>query len=346
VSAVAREQFRLSLALLAALALACLGVALSAHFSPVMPRYIAWQLELHRQTNGQYHYDAGYADAGDYVVVGQILREDFSRGGVYFIGPSNMMVSIMPWELPPGERRLIRNYAMGDLNHRETRHLFESLVEELNFLQAGGKKTTVFLGLFYGCTREKHGRVIGDNAVPFLFRRHNLFTYDAKKGIHLVPMWSVVRFLRQERIYANRFLRILLTWPNRVRPAIHLDLMAARKLWTHVMGPDWQKDMEDQVGHLAALLDYLQSREVRVQAIFLPYPSFHDDLPFPAAYREKVMPILQARKVPVWDYSHFLPDEEFADATHCRYTGQRQVHEVYRKLALRALEEMGATMEP
>ncbi len=345
-SELARTQLRLSLGLLAGLCLTCLGVGLLAHFSPVMSNYVSWQLRQHREINGEYEFDGGYADTGDYVLIGQLPTDDFSRGGVYFIGASNTMMSIMPWELPPAERAMIHNYAMGDLNHREIRHLFQSLIEEQNFLQAGGEKTTVVLGLFYSMSREKHGRVIADDAVPLLFRRHGFYTYDPREGIHLVPMSSAVRFLRRERAYANRFLRIVTTWPNRVVPAEKHDVARYKEMWTNVMGPDWREDMEDQVGHLAALLDYLQKREVRVQVVFPPHPSWHDELPFSAAYREKVIPLLEARRIPIADMTHFLPDEEFADSTHCRYSGQWKVHRAYRELALRALQDMGTQLKP
>jgi hypothetical protein len=76
----ARTQKRLSLALVAALCVTAVGVGLLAHLSPVMPRYIVEEVERHRRTNGMYYFNGGYADAEDYVLVGQVLTDDHALG--------------------------------------------------------------------------------------------------------------------------------------------------------------------------------------------------------------------------------------------------------------------------
>lgn len=334
-----RQQAILALALLAAVAGTCLAIGLLAHFSPVIPRYLSWQRELHRERNGIYEYAAAYADAGDYILVGQLPREDFSRGGVYFLGASDTMISIMPRELPPAEQALIRNYAMGDLNHQEMFYFLRNLIEEQNLLQAGGEKTTIFLGLFYGMTRPKTGRRLGDDVIPLLFRRHGFYTFG-REGIHLVPMSRLESFLRRERIYANRFLRILILRPQRVLPAETPDPAAFASEWVEIMGPDWRASMDEQMHYLTALLDYLAQRKVRVHVIFPPRGTWHEELPFAKAYRERVLRLLDSRGVPVTDFTRLLPDEEFGDATHLRHSGQWKVHSVHRALAVRALAEM------
>jgi hypothetical protein len=340
-----RHQLLLSLSLLAVLCLTCLGAGLLAHLSPVMPSYIAGQLERHRELNGVHQFTAGYADAGEYVLIGQVPTADYSRGGVYFLGASDTLVSIMPWALPPAERALIHNYALGDLTHQELLYFLRSLIEEHHLLQAGGEKTTVVLGLFYGMTRPKTGRRLGDDAVPSLFRRHGFYTFDYQKGIHLVRMGPVERFLRRERIYVNRFLRTLVLRPQKVYPAKQLRPEAYQAEWTAIMGTQWRKSMEGQMRHLEELLDYLQQRKVRTQVIFPPRGTWHEELPFSSAYREMVLPILQVRGVPVTDLTRLLPDSDFGDATHVRYTGQWKLHRIYRDLALRALAEMGTPVQ-
>jgi hypothetical protein len=338
-----REQLRLSLTFMAAVCFTSLGIVLLAHFSPVIPHYIAQELARQRQINGIYYYDAGYADAEDYVLIGQVPQDDYSRGGVYFFGASGTTISIMPWELPLAERTLIHNYALGDLSHRELRYFLRSLIEEHDLLQAGGRKTTVMLCLFYGMARRKSG---ANHFVARLFPRHGFYSYDPEDGIYRVPMSSLERFLRRERVYANRFLQIL-TVP-------YSDVIASEKpnpakyqaMWIKSIGPNWQGEMAAQVDDLAALLDYLQERKVPVRVIFPPRGTWHDGLPFDAAYRNMLQPILESRKIPVTDLSRLLPDEDFGDAGHLRYSGQWKLHRVYRELALRALEEMGTELHP
>jgi FkbH-like protein len=74
--------------------------------------------------------------------------------------------------------------------------------------------------------------------------------------------------------------------------------------------------------------------------------TWHDGLPYTAAYRSMLLSIFESRKVPVTDLSHFLPDQDFGDATHFRYSGQRKIHRVYRELAFRALAEMETKLVP
>lgn len=345
-SKAARTQLWMSTALFCALCFACVAVALLARFSPVMKNYVASQLELQRRINGGYLYTGGYADWGDYLLVGTLPDADYSRGGVYFMGASNTVVSLMPWMLDPAEQKLIHNYGLPGIDHREAFYFLRSLVEEQGLLRSGGKKTTVFLGLFYSMAREKRGQVIGDDQIPLLFRRHGFYSFDKRKGIHLVGMAPPVRFLKRERVYANRFLRILTTRPNNVAPARSDKPEYYLRTITEVMGSQWQEDMDEQLPYLAAMLDYLLAHEVRVHVILPPYPAFHDLLPFTVEYRKRVLHLLETRGIPVTDLSHLLPDNEFVDETHFRYTGQLQVHNLYRELALRALHEMGTPLEP
>lgn len=345
-SEVTRAQLWLSTALLGALCFACLTVGLLARFSPVMKDYVASQLDLQQRINGGYIYTGGYADWGDYLLVDQLPDADYNRGGVYFMGASNTVVSIMPWMLDPAEQRLIHNYGLPGVNHREAFHFLRSLVEEQGLLQAGGEKTTVFLGLFYSMAREKRGRVLGDDQIPLLFQRHGFYSFDTQDGIHLVPMASPIRFLRRERVYANRFLRVLATWPNHVAPAHDHEPEYYIRTTKEVMGPQWQEDLDEQLPYLATMLDYLRERGVRVHVVLPPYPTFHDELPFAVEYRKRVLYMLETRRIPITDFSHLLPDDEFVDGTHFRYNGQLQVHNLYRELALRALAAMETPLKP
>jgi hypothetical protein len=320
-------------------------VGLLAHWTPVIANHVAGELARHRATNGTLFYDGGYIDDGDYVLLGQIPKDDYSRGGVYFIGASEMKASIMPWLLPPSESRLIHEYSIGDFRHREVRHYLRSLIEEQGLLQAGGQKTTVILSLCYLLARKKDLNIPLDRYVELLFERHHFYTYDWNKGIHRVGLSSVERFLRLQRDFANRFLRFLILSPSRVRPYVPPDEWK-RKHLISVMGSNWQEQMKADVQDLAELLDYLQKHNVRVRALFPPSGSWDKELPYEAAYREMVGPILASHNVPISDYGDFLPDEEFGDDIHARYSGQLKLHPAYRDLALQALSEMGTRLEP
>lgn len=332
-------QSGLSAAVVAAVCLTCLAVGLGAHYSPVIGNYIESELTRQREVNGKYLYNAGYTDDGDYVLLGKVPHDDFSRGGVYFIGASETVISIRPWELPSQERAMIHNYSLGDLRHSDVYHYVRSLVEDSGLLQAGGEKITVILGLSYQMTRARDFSLEKDRYVPMLFERHGLYEYDVEGGVHLVQMTPAERFIRIEGNYANRFLQILLQPKSAVKirnetPAqFHEYLIEA-------MGPDWLPELERQVRYVGEVIDYLQARGVRVLAIYPPTAGWQQGLPFDAAYRERLRPILEARNVPVSDFKDLLSDDDFGDAIHARYTGEMKMHSAYRKLALKALADM------
>lgn len=310
----------------------------------VIADHVAREDALHESSNGVHFYDGGYTDDGDYVLLGEMPYEDYSRGGVYFIGSSETRASIMPWRLPPGEQALISNYALGDLRHREIESYLRMLIEERGLLSAGAGKTTIILPLYYPLARPKDLSVAIDQYVKLLFERHRFYTYDWTDGIHESGISGVERFLRIQRDTANRFLQILITQPSRVRP------FRATETWMRdhlieVMGDNWEAVMDSETPYLAKTLDYLMEKGVRVVVVYPPMGSWHDALPYSAAYRKKVEPLLAERNLNVVDYSDLLADEEFGDDMHARYSGQLKLHAAYRELALAQLAAMGTPVE-
>jgi hypothetical protein len=336
------EQLRLSLLLLSAMCITSAVIAALASATPVIQDQTAREVALHRSSNGYYLYNGGYVDNGDYVLIGQLPNDDYSRGGVYFIGASEMNTAIMTWTLPPAERRLIHNYALGDLRHIEARHYVRMLVEDNGLLQAGGERTTVILGLSYQMARDKWGH---SGYVKQLFHRHRHYAYDWDQGIRRVQLSPIERYLRLERDRANRFLRILILPSKRVSVTAMPDA-EKRALLIRLMAGEWRSAMRREVQELVALIDYLQQRNVHVRAILHPNGSWQNGLPYNAAYRDLVMPILASRRVPLTDYSSALADDDFIDHVHARYPGQAKMHTAYHELALQALAEMGTKIEP
>ena len=101
--------------------------------------------------------------------------------------------------------------------------------------------------------------------------------------------------------------------------------------------------MTAQTAELGRLIDYLDARKVRVTAVLMPLGSWHHDLPYPAAYREQVVSICNARDVPLVDLAGLLSDDQFSDSCHFNYSGQRQLHPVLMEIALSHLAQTGAT---
>lgn len=337
---IGRAQRVLSLAMLGAICLTGAGVVVLGRTTPVIENHVQRELARLEATNGLYYFDNGYRDEGDYVLLGQLLHDDYSRGGVYFIGSSEMNTALMPWALTPAERRLIHNYSIGDVRHSELRHYVRMLVEDNGLLQAGGERTTVILGLTFQQARRKGGEMY----VRDLFHRHRLYSYDWNEGIRRLPVSAVERDYIEARDLANRFLRIVFLAPSRVR--VTPDTPEFMRQHMHgVMAGEWRPLMQQEVDELAATIDYLQARGVRVWALYPPMGTWHDEMPYDRTYREMVTPVLEARNVPVTDFGDLLPDEEFMDALHARYRGQVQIHAAFRALALEALADMGTPLE-
>ncbi len=333
-------QRHLSITMSAAVMLTILVVVLLARFTPIIENHVQRELASVEATNGLYYFDNGYRDEGDYVLLGQLLRDDYSRGGVYFIGSSEMNTGLMSWALTAAERRLIRNYSIGDMRHSEIRHYVRMLVEDNDLLQAGGGRTTVILGLTFQQARQKGEEMY----VRDLFHRHGLYAYDRTQGIRQLPLSPLDREYKLARDLANRFLRIVFFSPSRVR--VVPDSRAFMYEHMHgVMAGEWRSVMQSEVAELAATIDYLQSHGVRVWALYPPMGTWQDEMPYDAAYREMVAPVLDSRDVPLTDFGDLLRDDEFMDALHARYRGQVKIHDAFHALALRALRDMRTSVE-
>lgn len=337
------RQAQLSLLLAGAICGTLAGSAVLANVTPVIQNDAERKLAFQREHNTQYMFEGGYIDDGDYTLLDQLPRADLSRGGVYFIGASEMKISIMPWTLPPAERALIHNFSIGDLRFRELRRYMRTLVEDHNLLQAGGEKTTIFLGITYQLARLKDLKKETDRYVMNLFERHGLYTYDWEKGIHKVDQPAAERFFRLQRDCADRFVRAFFVKKN---PPTHIDppKVFIQHL-TGVMGEAWEKTMRAEVRELEEMLDYLKAKNVRLRAIIGPNAPWQDELPYDNAFRALVLPLLEARGIPVIDHRDLLAGDDFGDAVHARYSGQIKLHDAYRKLALEALEEMGTELK-
>lgn len=335
-----RPQIWLLLTMLAVIAATWGGVVWASRTTDVVDRHLDRLVAEQREQNLTFLYDHGYIDDADYVLVEQLALHDHARGGVYFIGDSQTRVAIMPWLLPPEEQQLIRNYGLGDLRYRDLRFFTRLLIDDYGILQAGPENVTIILGLSFYMARAKD--YAHESYVSAAFKRHGLFTYDGEAGIHRAPLSAVERFVRLRRIEANRFLRTLVFQPNRVKP---FD-PATHAPGAEVQEPGWEAAQAREIAELELLLDDLAARRVRVIALFRPNGTWTDYLPYEAAFRARVAPMLEARGVQLIDQGDLLADADFGDAAHANYRGQHIIHGQDRQIALEALAEMGIAIGP
>jgi hypothetical protein len=330
VKSVRGNQLRLALMLGVAVCVTFALAVVGARFTSVIPDHVDRQIAKHKADNGLYVYNQGYFDGGDYVLIDKIPNADYSRGGVYFIGASEMQMTLMPWRLSAEENALIHNYSIGDFRHRDVYHFVRMLVEEAGLLQAGGERTTIYLGLSTEMAREQT-----PGYVESLFERHGFYSYEWSEEMSMSAMPRLQRDHRLRRNEANRFLSILLLSRNEVGP---VRLIEQRP--EHQVRPNWRPAMEEEVPYLAQAIDYLQARGVTVAGIYPPQASWRDHVDYSGRYFDMVSETLAARGVPLIDQRDLLMDDEFSDAVHPVYEGHAKLHDAYLELARHSLEEM------
>jgi hypothetical protein len=126
---------------------------------------------------------------------GTILDEpptaDYSKGGVVFVGSSNMKWAVKLRDLPPVEGGLLHNYGLGAANHADESNLLRFLAAKEGLSRSGPGKTQVILGVSY------HTVAHEDTPDPFvlnLWRRHGLYDYGAETVDSARPVSAARRF--------------------------------------------------------------------------------------------------------------------------------------------------------
>jgi len=347
----ARTQSLLSLAVALAVLGTCVGIDSLARNERLAGWVQSRRLARWEAADTTYQHAMGFVDFENRLLLDEIPRADYSRGGVYFVGSSTVVMSLMTWELPPERRGLIHNYGISGADHTQQFHFVRHLIENENLLEAGGDKTTIVLGLFYGnaapTEQGPNGRYVGE-----LFRSHGLFDYNPIDGIRPVAMSHARRLLLHEKARCGNFIRRSLynaglsgdfnigIRPD-IRPTPDYTIEQREEFWHHRMGDDWQSTMAEQVDALARMIDYLHDRDVRVLGLLMPMGSWHDELPYTDAYRRQVTNVCRENSVRLIDLAGLLNDEQFSDSVHFRCRGQRKLHGRLTEIAVDELATAG-----
>lgn len=302
---------------------------------------------INRQDRGRYSYENYFIDFEDRLINQELPSADYSKGGVYLIGTSNLKWSTRLWELPENQRALIHNYGMGSFNHGYQFQFLRYLVDYRGLLAAGGEKNLVIFGVSYHCT----GTVCDPGGFfPNLWTRHGLFTYSQQEGITPLPVDPRWRYVHFERVRIAGCLKKLLStlvhqmgWHSALRihnPALYNH---ERQEW---MGPDWQEKMNSQVKEFGAMADYLLARHVRVAVVFMPQGSWESNLPFEGAYENMVTDVCRGKAIPVIRWPKLLDDDDFADSNHANLYGMDKLQPAFLEIALPFLHATGALPSP
>jgi len=340
----AMVQSLLSLLFLVVTAATCLSTDGLAHKNLLSEWLESWELDRFKQNEYLYVNGGNFLEFEDRLILDELPKADYSGGGVYFFGSSNLKQELKTWELPPAQRALIGNYGIGATNHTFQFQFIRYLVDYRNLLMAGGNKVHIVLGVSFT------NALVGATAPSYfsgLWERHNLYTYSLLDGIHPARINPVERYIAMKRaLWAGflgritRFLTSSLRRPITITDEI-IDETVIRRFSGNFMPPDWQESVRSQTTELGRLIDYLQARGVGVTIVLVPYRKVLDKFPAAPAYRERVRAVCRKKSVPLVDLSRLLRKDDFFDLNHPNYRGLTKVNAALMKIADERLRNMG-----
>ena len=263
-----------------------------------------------------------FLDAEDRLIHEQIPSADYSRGGVYFVGASNITWGVRLWDLPTTTRGLIANLGIQGSNHADHFDMIRFLVESEGLLRAGPEKTlVVFAADYHMC---HHARV-GEDWRDWLSKswgRRGFYDVDRDGVIARSRMSPVLKALIRERAKITGLLKELVNIAyvpfkrERVQnPRFYNDE------WKRTMKPDWQERIRVDLTAFARTVDYLKHRGVNMTVVQMPQGSWEANVPYNQVYDQQLLKICNAAGVKVHDFTRLVPDDDFADSVHLSPSG-------------------------
>lgn len=115
--------------------------------------------------------------------------------------------------------------------------------------------------------------------------------------------------------------------------------MEVRQNWMDRMGPQWESGMDAELQALGQLIDYLKAHQAGVAAVYFPQPTWESTFAPALRFRERIMPLMAAKAVPVVDLIHQFPDSFFVDSVHLNYQGSVAIQPFLIELARQHFEK-------
>jgi hypothetical protein len=284
----------------------------------------------------------GYFESPDEQwIYEELPRVDFSKGGVYFIGASDVQYSTKLWELSPDLQALVHNFAISASNHRGELAEMRYLIEQRGMLKAGGEKSLLVLGV--SSETAKYSSESLPPAFVDNWERQGLFVCDPQVGIRAVPVNRISTFIDFEEMRLARCLArfyVLFTdqlkrWryhgtepPRTLERSLYADIRRAD------MGPDWREKIDEAVGTFRELVDYLKAQHVQIRVVLMPRGSWDNSLPYGREYDRRIVAVCAEKQIPVSDWSSLLTDEEFANKNHPNVFGMEKTQPAFLDIAV------------
>ena len=313
----------------------CAAVDQAAHSQRVFKWLEDRALADSRKQGQPFVRTGNFRDYFDTLMLDELPGADYSRGGVYFFGSSNVLYCADFADLPPDQVRLIHNYAFPGADPGEILQFIRYLVERRGFLAAGAEKTCAVVCLgqddMVQSTPEEQG---AGGFFPAYLKSSSFYQYDPVDGIRDAPLtsWNYFAKLRRARWRGlmQRLGRSLEGAPRR-----QIDMKALREQAERAKTSASYKPLE--LAELERLMVYLKSRNVDVRFLFMPMGSWNDGTPVHEAFISKTSAICAAKGIPVIDLGQLLSDDQFMDFHHANLEGAQKVKNVLVDVALKYL---------
>lgn len=294
--------------------------------------------EYCRKTKTTFWNDGYFADIEDRLLNEELPAADYSKGGVYLMGASNLRAATKFWELPPEQRALIHNYAISRSSHSDVFQFLHYLVDQRGMLRAGGGKTMIILGVSYGEIQYQNDP---EEYFAKLWERHGLYHCSAEKGITPVPVNPLWHFVHFERVrIAGCLDKLSGSVIHQIRSYRGIKPQNKHgedfyELRPHLYSEQtWNKSLHDQMEDFDRMLGFLNACNVHVAVVILPYGSWEDKWTFKNAYTAEITAVCNSNQIPLYDWSGRLEDDDFQDSSHLNVIGAEKLQPAFLEIAL------------
>ena len=254
-------------------------------------------------------------DPGDQLLLSELPHADFSKGGVYLFGASNVVSVTL--EHRTSTEQYVHNFAVQSTNPEMLFQLVQFLVEHEGLLMAGGDRNMFIIGESYQHAGIDYGVRNNGKYFSALLARHGVYSGSKDGGI-VMRVSPLVRLLIAERVHIGGFINALCpdidSWNMHFRsdiPVRRHDPVAYHANLTELMGDEWESKLSTQAAYFGQLLDYVRARGASVVVVLLPLGSWQQDLPYGRRWNEEIVGLCKSKQIELRDWSQMLDDDDF-----------------------------------
>lgn len=307
-------------------------------------RDAAWRQAAWKKQIPLFCFYRHYLSSEDRLIHEDLPVSDFSHGGVYLVGASNVAWSLKSWDLDPYVRPWFHNFAMGGANQGDEFGVLRYLVEHRGLLEGGRSKSLVVFGVSYHSSSSNV--LIPKREDPLMIRgywqRHKFYAVDDDGTIRRTPRAPLYEKIILERVKLTGVVKELVNLVYTPFKAVRvLDAKASQDHWNSVMGDQWKRKIDFEVGGFGCSADYLLEGGAKVAVVRMPQCSWDHGTKYEEALVSGMKKACEERGIPIYDFSRLVPDDQFADSVHLTTDGMATFAAALVPIGVEHLESIG-----